>query len=123
MSSVRLCAIGLPLATMLPASAAASPTYLKCSFTEEGKTVAMLVAADEADGSVTTHSGPTGYSERRSAVFSPTSVRWASPSPSGGLRYALSRTNLSITRDLVIGDKTVTDHGTCKLQAPPRRAF
>ena len=123
MSSLRLCAIALPMAVMLPAGAIASPTYLRCTFTQDGETIAMLVIADESAGSVTTHSGPTGYSERRSAVFSPTSVRWASPSPSGGLRYDLSRTNLNIVRNLVIGEKTFTDRGRCKLQPPPPRAF
>lgn len=123
MSSSTDCAIAVVLAAMLPASAAASPTYLECAFKEGRKTAVLTVAADEASGSVTTLSEASGYSERRSAVFTPTSVRWASPSPAGGLRYDISRTKLTIVRDLVVGSKTISDRGICKLQTAPKRAF
>jgi len=110
-------------AVVEPTSAVASPAYLQCSFTKDGKTVILSITADEESGSVTTLMESTGYSERRTAVFSPTSVRWSSPSDFGGLRYDLSRTSLTIVRDLIIGDKTFTDRGTCAVQKAPKRAF
>jgi hypothetical protein len=123
MNIVRFVAAECALTILLPASAIAAPTYLQCSFIKDGKTVILSVTPDEDSGSVTTLVENTGHSERQTAVFSPTSVRWNSPMSFGGLRYALSRTDLTIVRDLVIGDKTFTDNGTCKLQKAPERKF
>ena len=111
------------LLIILPTGASAAPSYLRCSFTKDGSTVVLSVTADEDSGTVTTVVENTGHSERQNAVFSATSVRWNSPMDYGGLRYEISRTDLSIVRDLVIGDKTFTDRGTCAVQKAPKRAF
>lgn len=111
------------VAAFLPSAAAAAPTYLQCTFMKESRTTVLEVTADEASGTVTTLVQSSGFSERRTAVFSPTSVKWSSPMSFGGLRYDLSRTDLSIKRDLVIGDKTFPEQGICRIQTAPKRAF
>ena len=104
--------------------AVAAPAYLTCGFvSKEGKATTLGVTADEANGTVTTLLEQTGYSEKRAAVFSATTVKWSSPMQYGGIAYVLSRTDLSIVRTLTIGDKGWPETGTCKVQVTPKRAF
>lgn len=108
----------LALGTASPVAAA--PTYLVCTFAKGP--VALDVTADEANGEVTTLVESTGHMEKRTAIFSPTAVKW-SGSGSLGISYSLSRVDLSLQRVLAIGDKSFPDTATCKLQEAPKRAF
>lgn len=99
---------------------AAAPTYLVCTFPKGP--VALDVTADEANGQVTTLVESTGYMEKRTAIFSPSSVKWSSAG-SLELAYSLSRIDLSLQRVMTIGDKTFPDTATCKIQEAPKRAF
>lgn len=101
---------------ILLAAAPQAPTYLQCSFAKGP--AALDVTADEANGQVTTLVQATGHMERRSAIFSPTAVKWSVPG-SLDLSYNLSRVDLSLQRHMSIGDDT----GSCRIQDTPKRAF
>jgi hypothetical protein len=105
--------------------ASAAPTYLSCSVvSKEGKTTHINVTADEANQTATFEVVETGHSERRPAVFSPTTVRFDVPSQFLTIGYTISRTDLSFTRTLVSPSMTpITDHGSCVVQEAPKRAF
>lgn len=96
----------------------AAPTYLVCSF----QNVNLDVTADEANGEVTTLVSTSGHLEKRPAIFSATAVKWTGAG-NMGISYVLSRTDLSLQRTLVIGDKSFPDTATCKIQQTPKRAF
>ena len=114
----------LVLIAFVAAPAFAAPIYLQCSFAKaEGPPFVLAVTADEANGSVTTLATHSGFSERLTAVFSPTSVKWSTFKSYGGLRYELSRTDLTLVRELVVGENVTRDAGTCKIQEVPKRAF
>jgi hypothetical protein len=116
--------VGLILLGLGGTPALAAPTYLQCPFVGNGGASAVLaVTADEANGAVTTLMTSTGYTERRVAVFSPISGKWNSPSRYTTLRYELSRTDLTLVRELVIGDHVTKEIASCKIQETPKRAF
>lgn len=118
---MRLTLLALAL---MAAPVSAAPTYLNCRVvSDEGNVTEINIAADEQNQNVTTEIVKTGFSERRPAVFSPVAVSFSSPMSFGGLDYKISRTDLTITRTLTAGDKAFVEHGTCKVQEAPKRAF
>ncbi len=113
------------LLALCPVPAAATPTYLACTLTgSDGKPFHTNIASDEANQTVTYSVPSTGYSERFPALFSAATVSWTDKERFTSLRYELSRTDLTFTRQLTIGDQpSPVKTGTCKLESAPKRAF
>jgi hypothetical protein len=105
------------LIALIGSPAAAAPTYLSCSFPSRDKSFEVQITADEANSAVTVYMPSTGHGEKMSAVFTPTQVLFRNRMMS----YALSRTDLSITRTVPI--IKANDIGRCELVDAPKRAF
>lgn len=97
------------------AQGAASPlVYLDCTVNQNGRPVEWKVTLNEAEGIVdydTVISGP----QRRPARFTADAVYFVS--------FTLSRTDLSIRREVSILGKVEQHTGTCRLAESKPRAF
>jgi hypothetical protein len=103
------------VATVAQASGGAgNPVYLKCDF---GSQALVNLSADEGASSVSISVPSTGYTARFRAIFSATEVAFEDSQ----LAYRLSRTDLSITREIKLINDVET--GKCAIEAPPKRAF
>lgn len=105
------------LSLFAAAPAAATPTYLVCTFPGPQGNIDLNVTVDEENSTVTTYLAKTGHTEKMTGVFTPTQVLFHDDM----LTYVLSRTDLSISRTIVMIKST--DTGTCKVITPPKRAF
>jgi hypothetical protein len=98
----------------------AGPIYLACSITNDAGQLAVDLAVDESGQQATVSLPSTGYSARRTAIFTPTEVRVTD----GPGTWVVDRVSLAFERVLVIGGKQWNDRGSCKLKpAPAKRAF
>jgi hypothetical protein len=104
------------IAGMIAAAASTSaPVYLRCSFPTAP--VEVLVAADEANRSVTMTLPGTGWEGTVPAAFSANDLAF----DNRVLAVRINRTNLTATRR-ARGDRQSTT-GTCKIEDAPKRAF
>jgi hypothetical protein len=103
------------------APAAAKVVELDCMMTNGDKDVPWQVSLNEEEGKVT-YSHPNA-TVTRPAQFTPDAVVWDNGSSRAKVSFAISRINLSFSRDVVIGEKTWSDKASCKIAAPKVRAF
>lgn len=83
----------------------------------------MAVTADESTGAVTTLAPSTGSFEQVTARYSPSSVKWSIPLAVGIVRFDLSRTDLTLVREIVATKILRRDIAACKILETPKRAF
>ncbi|MDZ7896396.1 MAG: hypothetical protein U5M50_16470 [Sphingobium sp.] len=100
----------------MPATAHATPIYLTCDFAEKPG-YGIKLTADEGAGTVAVIVPSTGYSETMRAAFSTDRVVFEGRL----LSYSLSRVSLKLER--TIKSINAIDHGICRIEAAPKRAF
>ncbi len=105
------------LGVLAPLPALAAPTYLSCSISADGQTSQVDMTIDEGAGQVSFLIVSTGYARQVPGVFRPSEVVFSD----GGVRYVVSRTDLSIVRTVI--KYNFIDRGQCEIQKAPKRAF
>jgi hypothetical protein len=96
-------------------AASTGPVHLRCTF--PSAPVAVLIAADEANGTVRLTIPSTGYAERLSAASNAEQLSFNN----GVIGVAVDRVDLSAIRIQRLGGGAVK--GACKIEEPPNRAF
>ncbi|MES2987639.1 MAG: hypothetical protein V4808_07020 [Pseudomonadota bacterium] len=103
----------LLISMVLASAGLGEPIYLRCPF----ERAEVLITADEANSTVTVALPSTGHSEKLSAAFTASEVRFQN----SNLTYVLSRVDLSITRTIKM--IKATDRAQCAIEKAPKRAF
>ncbi|UAK24275.1 hypothetical protein [Sphingomonas nostoxanthinifaciens] len=109
---------------MVPGIAhAAGPTYLACTIDTATGPVAINLTVDDVSRSVFYEAPATGFASRRSATFLPDKIVFEVPLTVGAAEFAVSRTDLTITRTVTANRTPGVDQGKCTRQKPAKRAF
>ena len=113
--------IFLPLATfaaaLSPAVAQATPVYLTCDFTYEGKPQPRKFTLDEGRGTATIFYPETTESQTLDAHFSDLTVLFETYVD----RYGINRASLVGFRQAKLDN--VIDQAQCRIETTPKRAF
>jgi len=112
MTTLRIAASAAVLAAVV-SPATAKPVCLTCLF----GAVSVQFTADEQEATVSLFVPTTGYSNTMRGTFTPDQVVFRDTQ----LAYKLSRTNLEMTRTIILINSP--EHGQCKVQPTPERAF
>lgn len=95
----------------------AKPTYLACEMIEGATRFTVDISADEETGKIALVRRRDGYSKNFLGAFTADRVIFRD----SFFAYSLNRVDLTVVRDDL--NLKYRDTGTCKVVAPPKRAF